>query len=78
LLGVVDEPQTSNIMTKSNSRFRLTPLALALFLTFGLVGCEQDSPAEDAAEDVSDTMESAADEVEDKAEDVGDEVDDEF
>lgn len=74
-------------MQTSRTPRLLTPLAfaLSLFLVTGLAGCEEESPAERAAEDVSDTMESAGDEIEDaagevqdEAEEAADDVDDEM
>jgi len=51
--------------------------ALLLALSVGvLAGCEDQGPAEEAGENIDETMEEAGDEMEEAAEEVEDEVDD--
>lgn len=41
-----------------------------------LFGCEQQTPAEDAAEDIGDRIEDATDDAGDRVEDLGDKIED--
>jgi hypothetical protein len=54
--------------TRSKSWKALMPLALfafALALAMPMVGCSNDGPLEDAAEEVEDTVEDVVDDIED-------------
>lgn len=41
-------------------------------VSFGIVGCEQDGPIENAVEDVGEAIDDAGDEIEDAADEVTD------
>ncbi len=58
------------------TRFNRTALIgiLAGLFTLGLSGCEKDTPAENAAEEIGDAVEDAGDAVEDAADDAKDKV----
>ncbi|MHB0776910.1 hypothetical protein [Halomonas sp. WWR20] len=57
--------------------FKKFALALLVgLMTFGVVGCDNDGPAEEAGESVDSTMDSAGDSMEDAGEEIQDAAED--
>ena len=58
---------------------RSTAVLLSMLLasvSFGIVGCEQDGPIENAGEEIGEAMDDVGDEIEDVVDDADDEIED--